>query len=123
MLELFALSDTYLAAARASDRGRSAEVVVHDGELRQAIIALTSGSELSEHNSPHAATLQVLRGRVRVTNGPRAIEVPQGGLHLLTHDRHAVVAIEDSVFLLTTVTGVPNQEPGQIRPGLGKLDE
>ena len=108
MLELLALADTYLAAARASDRGRSAEVVVHDGELRQTIIALTAGSELSEHNSPPAASLQVLRGRVRVTDEPRSVEVPAGGLHLLTHHRHAVVAIEDCVFLLTTVTSVPS---------------
>ena len=108
MLELPALADTYLAAARASDRGRSAELVVHDGELRQTIIALTAGSELSEHNSPPAASLQVLRGRVRVTQGADGVEIPAGGLHLLTHHRHAVVALVDAVFLLTTVTSVPS---------------
>ncbi|QTE27863.1 cupin domain-containing protein [Pengzhenrongella sicca] len=108
MLELPALADTYLAAARASDRGRSAEVVVHDGELRQTIIALTAGSELREHNAPPAASLQVLRGRVRVTDEKSGVEVPAGGLYLLTHHRHAVVALTDAVFLLTTVTSVPS---------------
>lgn len=108
MLELFALADTYLAAARRSGRGRSAEVVVHDGELRQSIIALTAGSELSEHNAPPASSLQVLRGRLRVTDDAGGAEVPAGGLHLLTHERHAVVALEDCVFLLTTVTSVPH---------------
>jgi len=28
---------------------------------------------------------------------------------VLTHERHAVTALEDSVFLLTTVTGVAQQ--------------
>jgi len=108
VLELPMLTDTHLAAARASERGRSAELVLHDGELRQTIIALTAGTELAEHNAPPAASLQVLRGRLRITGGGDAgAEVPAGVLHLLTHERHAVVALEDAVFLLTTVTSVP----------------
>ncbi|NMR21588.1 cupin [Cellulomonas fimi] len=107
MIDLPILTEAHLAAARASERGRSAELVLHDGELRQSVIALTAGTELAEHNAPPAASLQVLTGRVRVTDGAGGAEVADGSLYLLTHERHAVVALEDSVFLLTTVTSVP----------------
>jgi quercetin dioxygenase-like cupin family protein len=102
------LAETHLAAALEDEHGRSAELILRDGVLRQSVIALRAGTELAEHNSPHAASLQVLLGRVRVT-GPDDGEVAVGELHLLTHERHAVAALEDSVFLLTTVTGLPGQ--------------
>lgn len=93
-----------LAAAKDDPHGRSAELVVHDGALRQTVIALVAGTELAEHNSPHAASMQVLVGRVRVT-GMNPGSVVAGQLVTLTHERHSVAAEEDSVFLLTTVTG------------------
>ncbi|ACZ31655.1 hypothetical protein Xcel_2641 [Xylanimonas cellulosilytica DSM 15894] len=107
MVNLAPLVDAHLTAARASERGRSAELVVHDGPLRQSVIALLSGTELHEHEAPPAASIQVLTGTVRVTEAdeePRALVT--GDLWTLTHARHAVVADEDSAFLLTTVTGV-----------------
>lgn len=101
------LADDHLAAARADAHGRSAHLVAHDGELRQTVIALVAGQALSEHNSPPAATLQVLRGRIEVTAGGRSQgELATGELWVLTHERHAVRALEDSAFLLTTVTSV-----------------
>lgn len=100
-----------LAAAKGDPHGRSAELVVHDGALRQTVIALVAGTELAEHNSPHAASMQVLVGRVRVT-GMEPGSVIAGQLVALTHERHSVLAEEDSVFLLTTVTG----QPGDLAP-------
>ncbi len=50
----------------------------------------------------------MLRGRVRVTAlGEGDVELGEGELRVLTHERHAVSAIEDAAFLLTTVTSVP----------------
>lgn len=95
-----------LQAARAADNGRSALLVVHDGPLRQSLIALTAGTALGEHNSPPAASLQVIEGKVQVTGFDQPV-LATGDLSVLTHERHAVLALEDSVFLLTTVTGVP----------------
>ncbi len=133
MADLTELARTHLADALADERGRSAELILRDGPLRQSVIALRSGIELAEHNSPDAASLQVLVGRVRVTGQPASvpsqpvdvtgqavnatdqpgsatgqevIEVAAGRLDLLTHHRHAVLALEDSVLLLTTVTGI-----------------
>ncbi|MDD9207550.1 cupin [Georgenia sp. 10Sc9-8] len=109
MPDLDALATSHLEAARASEHGRSAELLVHDGPLRQSILALVSGAELAEHNSPHAASLQVLVGTVRVT-GEDEPEISAGELHKLTHERHAVTALADSVFLLTTVTGLEESQ-------------
>ena len=115
MANLSVLAQSHLDAARASDHGRSAEMLLHDGPLRQTLIALVAGTELAEHNSPHAASLQVLVGRLRVTGEETAAFVA-GEVVLLTHLRHAVLAEEDSVFLLTTVTGVePAAEPARAR--------
>lgn len=107
MVNLAPLVEAHLTAARVSGRGRSAEVVVHDGPLRQSVIALLAGTALDEHVAPPAASIQVLTGAVRVTeadHAPHALAV--GDLWTITHARHAVVADEDSAFLLTTVTGV-----------------
>lgn len=106
MPDLVDLTRSHLAAAHAAEHGRSAELVLHDGVLRQSVIALTAGSELAEHNSPPAASLQVLVGAVRVTGAGSAPVVTAGQLVVLTHERHAVKAEEDSVFLLTTVTSL-----------------
>jgi quercetin dioxygenase-like cupin family protein len=103
--DLTDLARSHLTAALADEHGRSAELILRDGPMRQSIIALRSGAELAEHNSPAAASIQVLSGRVRVT-GQEPTEVTAGRLDVLTHSRHAVRALEDSVFLLTTVTGI-----------------
>ncbi len=109
MPDLRQLADEHLEAARGSEHGRSADRILHDGHLRQSVIALVAGIELSEHNSPQAGTIHVLEGALRVT-GLEEPEVSAGELVLLTHRRHAVTALEDSVFLLTTVTGLEGEE-------------
>ena len=109
MADLEERAAAHLRTAREDPRGRSAELLLHDGRLRQTIIALRADTELGEHNSPHAASLQCLVGRVQVT-GVDEPEVVAGELVLLTHDRHSVHAHEDSVFLLTTVTGLVEED-------------
>lgn len=113
MPDLRALADDLLAAARTDPHGRSAQLVVHDGELRQTVLALVAGARLGEHSSPPAASLQALVGHVRVEVGDDVQqEVAAGELWELTHERHSVVALEDSVVLLTTVTGVETRPHG-----------
>ncbi len=95
-----------LAQARASEHGRAAELLVSDGPLRQTVLALTAGSILAEHNSPPAGSIQVLKGAIEVT-GKHTHVIAKPNLVALTHYRHQVQALEDSVFLLTAVTSVP----------------
>jgi quercetin dioxygenase-like cupin family protein len=111
--DLAALTRTHLAAARAASNGRSTELLVHDHQLRQTVIALAERQALSEHNAPPATTIQVLLGSVRVTARDDVDDVVRvGELAQVTHERHAVEALEDAVFLLTTVTGIPEGTRG-----------
>lgn len=110
MPDLNALVETHLAAARIDERGRSAELIVHDGELRQTVIAMNRDVRLPTHNSPPAASILVLVGRIRVElDDDVQGEFGEGELWTLTHERHSVLALEDSAFLLTTVTSVGRQ--------------
>ena len=115
MADLAYLARRHLDAALADEHGRSAELILRDGPLRQTIIALRDGVELAEHNSPAAASIQVLEGRVQVT-GQDVTVIDEGRLDVLTHSRHSVLALDDSVFLLTTVTGIePTGGPERAR--------
>ena len=69
-ISLTALARQHLETARAASSGRSSHTVYggHEHSLRQTLIAMTAGSTLDDHESPGEATLQVLQGRVRVTN-------------------------------------------------------
>ena len=62
--------------------------------LRQTLIALGAGKELAEHNSPGQATLQVLRGRVRVSCGGEDWHGTVGDLLVLPRERHGLHADE-----------------------------
>ena len=102
-LSLEALIDEHLANARAHDSGRSA-LTVHGGRehhLRQTLIALAGGRSLGEHESPGEATLQVLRGRVRLHAGDETWDGGAGDLLLIPPQRHDLEALEDAAVLLT----------------------
>ncbi len=62
--DLMAGAGECLEKARSSAHGRNAHLVLHDGPLRQTLIALTAGSELAEHEAPPTASLHVLTGSV-----------------------------------------------------------
>ncbi len=72
------------------------------------MIALVAGAALSDHDSPTEATVQVLRGRVVLTEadgdqGGRW-EGAQGDLVTIPSKRHGLTAEEDSAILLTVAT-------------------
>jgi quercetin dioxygenase-like cupin family protein len=97
------LTEEQLALAWATSNGRSARTV-HGGStsaLRQTLIALVAGHALEEHASPGEATLQVLRGRVRLVAQDRSWPGTAGDLLVIPDARHALHADEDSVVLLT----------------------
>lgn len=102
-MSLEALVEEHLGAAREHGSGRSA-VTVHGGRehhLRQTLIALAGGRSLGEHGSPGEATLQVLRGRVRLHAGGDTWEGGAGDYVLIPPQRHDLEAVEDAAVLLT----------------------
>ncbi|KAB1657342.1 LuxR family transcriptional regulator [Pseudoclavibacter chungangensis] len=100
-VDLAALGTELLDAARSAPARRAARSV-HAGELlRQTVLALLDGTALGEHESPPEATLQMLRGRVVLVGDGREWDLVAGTLIGIPPERHAVRAIEDSVFLLT----------------------
>ncbi|WP_309125711.1 DUF488 family protein [Kocuria sp.] len=105
MQHLNEIAMQHLNEARHGEHGRSSERLLHQKVLRQTLIALREGSELSEHNAPYAGSLQVLHGRIRVRSGKELV-LEAGHLHELPLARHSVEALEDAVFLLTAVTGI-----------------
>lgn len=95
--------------------GRAARTLLggHGHVLRQTMIALAGGRSLDEHENPGEATIQVLRGRVRLDCGGDSWEAAAGHLLLIPPARHSLRALEDSVVLLTAalVPSLPAQDP------------
>jgi quercetin dioxygenase-like cupin family protein len=107
--DLADLIDDLMAKARAASSGRAARTIRggHENALRETVIALLAGQELSEHDNPHEATLQVLQGRVRLLTGDDAWEGASGDHLTVPPQRHSLAALEDSVVLLTVSNRVP----------------
>ena len=104
-LSLTAVVDEQLAEARDASNGRASRTIHggHDQALRQTVIALLAGHALGEHESPGEATLQVLRGGVRLSSGEQSVEGRAGDLLVIPDARHDLAAIEDAGVLLTVV--------------------
>ncbi|MEU7818031.1 cupin domain-containing protein [Pseudonocardia sp. NPDC049154] len=102
-LSLDAVAREQLQRAGTESGGRSALTVYggHEHVLRQTVIALVAGAELSEHENPGEATVHVLHGRVRLRGGNSSWEGRRGDLIAVPDARHTLEALEDSSVLLT----------------------
>lgn len=102
-LSLDALAREHLGKATGNSGKRSATTVYggHEHVLRQSLIALAAGAVMADHLSPGEATLQVLRGRIRLTAGKDSWECRTGDLLDIPGARQSLEALEPSVILLT----------------------
>jgi quercetin dioxygenase-like cupin family protein len=102
-ISLDALTRELLASAVDAGGGRAAHTVSggHEKVLRQTLIAMISGTELSEHENPGEATVLVLQGRVRLVAADVTWEGVRGDLIAVPDARHSLQALEDSAVLLT----------------------
>ncbi|OBH86888.1 cupin domain-containing protein [Mycobacterium scrofulaceum] len=109
-ISLTSLASDKLAEAKETHSGRAAHTIHggHTHELRQTVLALLGGHDLSEHDSPGEATLQVLQGHVRLTTNGDAWEGKTGDYVAIPAERHALHAVEDSVVMLTVLKTLPS---------------
>ena len=110
VVDLHELARELLDRATSEDAGRAARTLPHpvDG-LRQTVIALRAGSELSAHESPGPASLIVLRGRVRLVAGADTLDLQQHQAGPVPDRRHSLHADEDAVVVLSVA--VPERAP------------
>ena len=82
--------------------GHTADTVYrgHEKVLRQTVAGMSQGARLAEYNSPGAATVQVLHGRVRMISGGLSWEARTGDLLIVPEACHSLEAVEDSAVLL-----------------------
>jgi quercetin dioxygenase-like cupin family protein len=99
------LVEELMSTARTASSGRAARTIQgdHQHALRETVIALRAGEQMSEHESPGEATLQVLTGRVRLNASDATWEGAPGDHLSIPAQRHSVDALEDSAMLLTVV--------------------
>lgn len=80
----------------------TANTIVKYPDLRIILVALKNGGKLLEHRTAGRISIQTLSGLIEVHTPDGIIQMPVGHLLTLDHDLvHDVVAIGDSVFLLT----------------------
>jgi quercetin dioxygenase-like cupin family protein len=109
-ISLTSLAEEKLAEARQAHSGRAAHTLHggHTHELRQTVMALLAGRELSEHDSPGQASLQVLQGHVRLTACDDAWDGKTGDYVVIPPQRHSLHALDDSVVMLTVFKSLPS---------------
>lgn len=104
-VSLTQLAEEQLEVARTSHAGRAAHTIHggHDHLLRQTLIAMAAGHGLGEHTAPGQATLQVLRGRVRLCTSDDEWMGTTGDYLVIPRERHSLHADGDAVVLLTVL--------------------
>lgn len=102
-ISIDALARQQLEAAVATGSGRAADTVYggHEKVLRQSVMALKAGTQLSQHQNPGDATVFVLRGCVVLKAGDESWEGKTGDLLIVPPGLHSLEAQEDSAFLFT----------------------
>jgi quercetin dioxygenase-like cupin family protein len=105
--DIATLAREQLEKAAVDSAGRSSVTLVHDGALRQTVIALLAGRILDEHTMNGVATLQIVRGTVRLQGDSGSMSLREGEIAHVPQDRHSVHADTDSVCLLSVAMGDP----------------
>lgn len=87
------------------DSKRNAITVFKTNGLRIVLIALHEGAEMARHTADGIISLQVLEGKLQFTTDSQSVQLGKGEM-LALHEciPHSVLAIKESIFLLTLTT-------------------
>ena len=86
------------------DGKKNAITVFKTDRLRIVLIALHKGAEMARHTADGIISVQVLEGKLQFNTDQQSVQLDNGQM-LALHERipHSVLAIEDTVFLLTLI--------------------
>lgn len=84
------------------DSDRNSITIFKTSGLRIVLVGLHAGAEMKTHTAAGLISVQVLEGRIKFTAEPQAADLGPGQM-LALHKGipHSVVAVKESVFLLT----------------------
>lgn len=87
------------------DGKRNAITVFKTNGLRIVLIALHEGTEMARHIAEGIISVQVLEGRIQFNTDEQSVELASGQM-LALHERvpHSVLAMKETIFLLTLTT-------------------
>jgi quercetin dioxygenase-like cupin family protein len=93
------------------NKDRNAITVFKTNGMRIVLIALHAGAEMKTHTADGIISLQVIDGRMKFNAGNRSVELAKGQM-LALHKGipHSVVAVEETIFLLTLTTTLEDKE-------------
>jgi quercetin dioxygenase-like cupin family protein len=103
---LLDLGDQVLDEARVHSNGRSALTLTpgEGGPLKQTLLGIKAGEELSEHPAPGPASIQILVGVATLVVGGDEQRLEAGMWAPIPTALHGLRAEEDLVALLTVAT-------------------
>lgn len=87
------------------DSDRNAITVFKTSGMRIVLIALHQGAEIATHTANGIISVQVVEGKIQFDANGQSIELNSGQM-LALHERipHRVMALKETVFLLTLTT-------------------
>lgn len=87
------------------DSDRNAITVFKTDGMRIVLIALHAGAEMIKHTADGIISIQVLEGQIKFATDLQSVELSKGQI-LALHERipHSVLAIKETIFLLTLTT-------------------
>lgn len=87
------------------DSDRNSITVFKTNGLRIVLIALHGGAEMAKHTANGHISIQVFEGQIKFTTDLQSVELSKGQM-LALHELipHSVLAIKETIFLLTLTT-------------------
>lgn len=92
------------------DTDRNAITVFKTNGMRLVLIALHAGAEMKTHTADGIISVHVMDGRMKFNADNRSVELNTGQM-LALHKGipHSVLAIDETIFLLTLTTTLENK--------------
>ena len=97
-------ADALQASARSASDGLASKTLIRQGPLRITLLTLRQGATLNSHQVEAPSSIQVLRGKLRITTDHGDVVIAEDGMVTLAAGViHSATALSDCAVLLTIV--------------------